>query len=413
MEKNNKGRKTIFVIIAIITILAILNFTWYQIREFKKAKLQFQNVIDNLSSVQENLENAQSKATEDFYVSEDLIEQYTQTLESAKAKLLDVENFLNELANCEKAEMRTIYENAKTKMNEVRKLLSEVDVDSVLLTREQIISNISDTCDREEAVLKAVQQTLDAWVYDKLDISDAYSKYNEMCELSTSIRESTQKTADDMQPKIDNVCIQSVLGQIEEYEGRLREFQDIIEEYEYAEKLKQTLLEKINSIVISQNVDMSKPIAFTEEELRYLLESIGIVQQRNPEIIDVLPRVMVEAMKDYPVNELFSIAVMSFETGYFRSPLAINNFNYGGMMGANGKGLKFDNMEDGLAAAIKCLHKNLKGSNTIFEVNQSYCAPTDLNGDGKIEGNAELYNWSYQVMSIMTRYKNAVLKELS
>lgn len=414
MEKTKKRRNIIiFAIITIVITLAILSFAWYQIHEFKKAKLQLQNIEDNLNVVQENLENAQNKAMEGFDFTENLIEQNTQELESAKAKLLDVKKFLSELENCEKSEMRIIYEAAKDKMQEASQLLLKVNVASILLAREQAISNVSDTCDREEEKLTIVQEMLDDWNYDKLDIGDTYNRYNEMCELIASIRESTQKTAVDMQSKINNVYPQKVLRQIEEYESRLCEFQDIIEEYERTEKAKQTLLEKINSLVISQNIDMSKPIGFTEEELRYLLERIGLVQQRNPEIIDVLPRVMVEAIKDYPVNELFSIAVMSLETGYFRSDLAVKNFNYGGMMGTHGKALTFDNMEEGLIAAIRCLYRNLKGSNTIFEVNQSYCSPTDLNGDGKIEGNAERYQWSYQVMSIMTRYKNAVLKGLS
>ncbi len=398
---------TAFVIIAIAIIWANSNFTGYEI----KAKRELQNIEDNLNSVQKNLENAESKAIEDFYFTDNLIDQYTQTLELAKTKLSDVENLLSELENCEKSEMRVIYEIARDKMDEVSQLLLEVDVDYMLLTRDNSISNVSDTCDREEAELAVVQKALENWGYDKQDIGEAYNRYEEMCELIASIRESTQKTVTDMQPRIDSVCTQRGVIQTKACESRLNEFQDFIEEYECMEEVKFALLQKINSLAISQNLDMSKPVGFTEEEIRYLLESIGIVRKRNPEIIDILPRVMIETMEEYPVNELFSIAVMSLETGYFRSNLAVKNFNYGGMMGANGKGLKFDNMEEGLIAAIKCLHKNLKGDNTIFEVNQSYCSPSDLNGDGEIVGNEELYHWSYQVMSIMNRYKNSILEE--
>lgn len=243
MEKTKKRRNIIiFAIITIVITLAILSFAWYQIHEFKKAKLQLQNIEDNLNVVQENLENAQNKAMEGFDFTENLIEQNTQELESAKAKLLDVKKFLSELENCEKSEMRIIYEAAKDKMQEASQLLLKVNVASILLAREQAISNVSDTCDREEEKLTIVQEMLDDWNYDKLDIGDTYNRYNEMCELIASIRESTQKTAVDMQSKINNVYPQKVLRQIEEYESRLCEFQDIIEEYERTEKAKQSKL---------------------------------------------------------------------------------------------------------------------------------------------------------------------------
>lgn len=414
MEENKKMRiMTIFIMIACVLILAISNFILDKVHEFENAKLRFQIIEDNLNSVQESLEKTKNRAIEDFYFIETLTKQYGQTLELVNAKLLDVENFLSELENSEKSEMRTIYDEAKEKLNEAIHLSLEVNVGSILSRRDQIITNTNNTCGSEEVVLEIVREALDSWDYDKLDISDAYNKYNELYEFATSIRESTQKMADDIKPSIDNVRNQRMSLQIGGYQRRLREFQNIIEEYEHIEAVRQALLEKLNSFLISENTDMSKPIGFTEEELHYLLESIGFVRERNPEIIDVLPSVMVETVKEYPVNELFSIAVMSFETGYFRSYLAMEKFNYGGLLGADGKGLTYASMEEGLAVAIQCLYKNLKGSNTIFEINETYCAPTDLNGDGKIEGIKELFHWSTQVMSIMERYKNAALKEPS
>lgn len=413
MEDNKKRRNEIIsAIIAIIIIGALVSFGRYQICEFKKAKSQLQNMKDNLNYVQQDLHNAKNKAMREFYRIDNLIEQYTQTLELANQKLLKVDDCLSQLENCEESEMRSIYEVAKEQKDEARQLVLQVNVVFILSTRDYIVSEVSDTCEREKTVLATVQKTLNEWEYDKLDISDAYNRYNEVSMTITFLYGSTQKTAADIQSKISKLCIQRVLRQIEKDESRLCEFRDIIERYENREEVKQSLLQKINDLEAFRNSDMGKPIGFTEEELRYLLRSVGIVQQRNPEIIDILPRVMVETVKEYPVNELFSIAVMSFETGYFKSKLAIKNFNYGGMMGSE-KALTFDNMKDGLKAAIRCVHQNLKGSNTIFEVNRSYCSPTDLNDDGKIEGNEELYHWSYQVMSIMTTYKKAILKELS
>lgn len=168
---------------------------------------------------------------------------------------------------------------------------------------------------------------------------------------------------------------------------RLEEYEKIIE----FENMKSSLKEKLSSIEISKRADVSKVTGFTEEELRYLLECSGLID--DPEIIATLPEVVVETVKQYPVNELWSIAVMCLESGYFTSNLAIKHNNYGGML-YKGKAMRFDTMEEGIQRAIQCFYNNLKGDNTIYEVNETYCEP-DENGK---------YGWSYKVMDVLSLF---------
>ena len=56
--------------------------------------------------------------------------------------------------------------------------------------------------------------------------------------------------------------------------------------------------------------------------------------------------------------------------------------------------MSFDTMEEGIQRAIQCFYNNLKGDNTIYEVNETYCEP-DENGK---------YGWSYKVMDVLSLY---------
>ncbi len=152
----------------------------------------------------------------------------------------------------------------------------------------------------------------------------------------------------------------------------------------------QTAKEKISSLYISDNMDMSKKIGLTEEEIKYLLNESGLIKSQA--IVDTLPKVLAET----EINELFSISVMSLESGYFQSNYAVNYCNYGGLLHRDGSPMRFALCEEGLRAAIVCQVNNLHGGN-IYEINDTYCPPN-------AEGNTGDYSWAESVLSIMRRY---------
>ena len=158
--------------------------------------------------------------------------------------------------------------------------------------------------------------------------------------------------------------------------------------------IEKSLQDKLSSIYIYDGMDMSQPIGFTSEELRYLLNNSGLIS--NEEVLSKLPEILVNTIEQYPVNELFSLSVMSLESGYFTSELAQNKNNFGGMLNSDGSGIYFDTVDEGLQKAIMCVHFNLKGSNTIYEIQDTYCPP-DADGNNG-------YEWSSLVLSIMQSY---------
>lgn len=160
------------------------------------------------------------------------------------------------------------------------------------------------------------------------------------------------------------------------------DFQEVVELHSAG-----SLEKKLEEFKINSKTDMSKSLGLTESEIRILLSNSGLV--KDSEIIEVLPKIMVQTVAENEVNELFSIAVMSYETGYFDSKLARNKNNFGGMM-LNGRAMSFETKEEGLEKAIICAHNNLRGNNTANDVERSYCPDNQY--------------WSNNVISIMKMY---------
>ena len=164
------------------------------------------------------------------------------------------------------------------------------------------------------------------------------------------------------------------------------------------------MINKLSRISVSEEMDMSKPIGLTAEELEYLLNNARrkngelFIQDKN--IIREIALAITEMVEMHPVNEIFVLAAMSFETGYFISNYVKIHNNFGGMI-EGGKASNFETVEEGLEAAVKCLHSNLKGNNTVYEVNETYCEPMGENGE-------DVYGWSRNVLSIMNTYASVI-----
>jgi len=177
-------------------------------------------------------------------------------------------------------------------------------------------------------------------------------------------------------------------------ENRLKEYQEMI----------QAIHEK-SSIEISSQTDMSKPVGFTKEELQYLLQNVKnsqgdfVIEDRS--FAEELAKAIAQGVEEYPVNEFCVLGIMSFETGYFTSWLAENHYNYGGLLKSDGTGFKFESVEEGVIATVKCIHSNLKGNNTIYDINKSYCSPID--GDE--------FGWAKNVLIILKTYTSFGIRE--
>ena len=147
----------------------------------------------------------------------------------------------------------------------------------------------------------------------------------------------------------------------------------------------------------SKTMDMSIPIGFTEEEFTYLLvnarRSNGKLIIPDAELAKALAKGITEVASEKPINELFSLSIMSLETGWFKHFANTNNF--GGLKGSKGW-LSFSTQEEGIIKTAECQHKNLKGNNTAREVGASYAPPSDGNS-----------RWVGDVLSIMKTYMQA------
>lgn len=183
-------------------------------------------------------------------------------------------------------------------------------------------------------------------------------------------------------------------------------FKEIMQQYEYyEEKLNEyvVMIQKIFSIQISEKMDISKSLGLTVEEMEYLINNArrnnGELFIEDKKLVQEIALAITTMVEKYPVNEIFVLSVMAFETGHFSSNYVVNYNNFAGMR-LKGEPLKFDSREEGLEAAVLCLYKNLKGNNTVHEVNSTYCEPI---GDN-------IYGWSENVLSIMHTYISGIKK---
>lgn len=190
------------------------------------------------------------------------------------------------------------------------------------------------------------------------------------------------------------------------YSGLYRDFK-LFDEQQKLQNTKESLKEKLALVKISTKTDLSKPIGFTEDEIRYFLiciNELNALKRQNiqipEEVIELLPRIIVEYVKDHPMNEFFVISVMGWESGHCNSDYAKKRNNFFGMK-SRGEGMYFNSVREGLEEGVQCVYNHLEGKKTIHQVNDTY-RPYQ---EGKEEKDYERYAWSEGVMSVMWLYK--------
>lgn len=209
-------------------------------------------------------------------------------------------------------------------------------------------------------------------------------------------------------------------------EGESEYFDEILAQYiktkesleAYVQMLK-SIEDKIACIEISSSTDMSQTYGFTIEELTYILQNArgkrGNLIIEDAEVAGKVAKTIVETVVESPVNELFAVSVMSFETGYFTSTLCVKYNNVGGMKNSNtGEYFHYDTLEEGVAKDVRCIKSNMRKNNTANDINESYCAPRvkmDEKGEVIVDENGKVvmdpYGWAKDVLRIMKMYAGA------
>lgn len=291
--------------------------------------------------------------------------------------------------------------------DESKLYVSEEEVEQDLQYVEiSLTANSSSVTLEETERMKEIEEKLDTAKTLTAQISLTYSEENE-----------------DIEKQISEL-LEDVGGELEQYSTYREAFQEdydaIKEEFERYRQILQSIMEKMEAIQISNSTDMSQTFGFTEEEFIYILKNVrgkrGNLLIEDTAMAESVAKGIIEAMDEYPVNEIFAVSVMSFESGYFTSKLVVKYNNFGGMQNsAEGVAYHFETPEEGIRAAVKCIHSNLKGNNTANEVNETYCAPhivTDENGEPIIneDGQPEkdVYYWARNVLSIMKSYARGI-----
>lgn len=174
---------------------------------------------------------------------------------------------------------------------------------------------------------------------------------------------------------------------------------------EYHDELKERLarydsavvgaMEKLESMDdITNKMDVSKTLGLTSDELYQILLNAksdnGTLLVPDGMARDIADGV-VETVQEYPINEVFAVAVMALETGHFRSNACEKLNNFGGLTSSNGL-MSFDSDLDGVKAAVKCIYKNMQRNGcTASQINKTY---------------SESNTWDVKVLSVMRDYSS-------
>lgn len=372
------------VVPLILCIVILICTILYKNDQEKKA---YESAMTKLEEVRLDLQNLQGSVRQfnnNTYLSiqalEDELNDSGVKLANSKLELVNVELKMNDMEKVSESEMRNYYEDAKKDLEEAKELFQICDVSSMYEHQEQYSTQLN---------------------AEYLDIHSSIEKYNneELQNAIDSLYDEIESEMLGMKDRISGIERQysSILEHYTMLENKMSDYLELIEQYEAFENMKVTLQATLNTMQISGDMDMSKPIGFTAEQLQYLLEQYGLI--RNQQVLNTLPTMIVETVKEYPLNELFCVGVMCLETGYFQSALANNKHNYGGLLTSKGY-QSFETMEEGMQETIKCIHRNLKGNNTIYEVNVTYCPP-------KTQGD---YEWSRLILNIMRKIVTTPIK---
>lgn len=215
-------------------------------------------------------------------------------------------------------------------------------------------------------------------------------------EISVTYTEENVQYRDEVE-----TLLETVKSQIKVYPEELSPFLNMyyhkkVELYHY-DAMMESIFKKMDNMQVSTHMDLSKTLGFTEEELTYLLLNLkrpdGKVITDDKDLAICIAEGIVSTTKDNPVNELFVLSVMSYESYYFENEGARKANNFSGMMDG-GRLLQCENVINGAQKSVECIYNNMKRGNTACDINESYCKP--LND----------YQWAKKVISIMSTYQS-------
>lgn len=140
----------------------------------------------------------------------------------------------------------------------------------------------------------------------------------------------------------------------------------------------------------------------SETRIQQAIAEKEIVEAKGYDKYDYLFKNALEGQRDYfldlcnenEVNPVLALAISAHETGYFKSNLAINKNNFGGML-VNGQGIEFKDKETGIKKFIELLAKYRKsGLDTPEKMVNRYAEGSET--------------WTTAVKSIMTEIEEKV-----
>lgn len=308
-------------------------------------------------------------------------------------KLVEVSKLIGQMEEAQN--LGTLMESISSKLEDVGKLINKVrsKCDSIH------IKCGDSTYESINPIKETVNHPLNSSLTDGLNLL--------LCDSSesTETKKLTSEETERLQASLSEVE-QEYNSAYKLYNGLYRDFM-FFDEQQKLQNTKESLKEKLASVKISTRADLSKPIGFTEDELRYFLLCINELNalkrqdiQIPEEVIELLPRIIVEFVKDHPMNEFFVISVMGWESGHCNSDYAKERNNFFGMK-SRGEGMYFNSVREGLEEGVQCVYNHLEGKKTIHQVNDTY-RPYQK---GKEEKGYERYSWSEGVMSVMWLYK--------
>ncbi len=245
---------------------------------------------------------------------------------------------------------------------------------------------------KKEAQMKEIQLSI-----NRKQITQNLKKAtNILNEISVTYTEDNVQYRDEVERLLEMVKSQS-----EVHPEELSLFLNVyyhkkVELYHYDTMMK-SIFKKMDNMQISTHMDLSETVGFTEEELTYLLLNLkrpdGKVVTDDKDLAICIAEGIVSTTKDNPVNELFVLSVMSYESYYFENEGARTANNFSGMMDG-GKLLQYENVTEGAKKAVECIYNNMQRGTTAYDINESYCKP--LND----------YKWAKTVISIMSTYQS-------
>ena len=365
--------KKAFKVIMLIICLSTTTVVYANENEKVGAQVQIENYID----LKLQMEEAQAK----FSTQTDSVETKVQELETySTEKLAKLEEKISDL-NME--DLGKLTKSESEEMIDSVKIILE-DIPTVTAPIRKEIKELKEEAESLGELVKVLQDFTD-YLF-KIHISRGDKDWVPLFEYLKEETDNDWKNEEQEIEKVLNVS-EALLERCSLLDKRKKKIEKQIAEFE---EMRESLREKLDEVWVSEDADMSDVYGFTEEELKYLLINYeNVAGDKIPtSIIDALSSEIPKLVKEYPCSELTLIAVMLHESGVFTSDMARNKNNYSGLM-KKGKGRYYETKEQGIKASVVSFYHNMKGGNTLYDINSTYC---EWDEDGK-------YAWTPKVLS--------------